>query len=230
MITFENVTKVYEDGTKALDNVNFHIDKGEFVFLVGPSGSGKSTLTRLLMHEETPTSGSILVDGTRVETLARKEIPYLRRSFGVIFQDFRLLDDRTVFENIAFAMKIVGASKREIRRQVPHLLSMVGLSGKAKLFPPQLSRGEAQRVAVARALANNPPILLADEPTASLPPKTSFEIVDLLCDINARGTTVVMATHAKEIVDRVHKRVIAIEDGVLVRDDSKGGYELHENE
>lgn len=226
MITFENVTKVYEDGTKALDEVSFHIEKGEFVFVVGPSGSGKSTLTRLLMHEETPTSGSITIDGTRVQDLKRKDIPYLRRSIGVIFQDFRLLDDRTVYENIAFAMQIVGASKREIRRQVPHLLSMVGLSGKAKLFPTQLSRGEAQRVAVARALANNPPILLADEPTASLPPKTSFEIVELLCDINARGTTVVMATHAKEIVDTVHKRVIAIEDGVLVRDDSKGGYEV----
>lgn len=225
MITFENVTKVYEDGTKALDNVNFHIDKGEFVFVVGPSGSGKSTLTRLLMHEETPTSGSITIDGTRVQDLSRKEIPYLRRSIGVIFQDFRLLDDRTVFENIAFAMQIVGASRREIRRQVPHLLSMVGLSGKAKLYPTQLSRGEAQRVAVARALANNPPILLADEPTASLPPKTAFEIVELLCDINSRGTTVVMATHAKDIVDAVQKRVIAIEEGMLVRDDRKGGYE-----
>jgi len=225
MITFENVNKVYEDGTKALDNVSFHIDKGEFVFVVGPSGSGKSTLTRLLMHEETPTSGSITIDGIRVEDLSRKDIPYLRRSIGVIFQDFRLLDDRTVFENIAFAMQIVGASRREIRRKVPQLLSMVGLSGKSKLFPTQLSRGEAQRVAVARALANNPPILLADEPTASLPPKTSFEIVDLLCDINSRGTTVVMATHAKDIVDAVHKRVIAIEEGVLVRDDRNGGYE-----
>ncbi len=228
MITFENVNKVYEDGTKALDNVSFHIDKGEFVFVVGPSGSGKSTLTRLLMHEETPTSGSITIDGIRVEDLSRKDIPYLRRSIGVIFQDFRLLDDRTVFENIAFAMQIVGASRREIRRKVPQLLSMVGLSGKSKLFPTQLSRGEAQRVAVARALANNPPILLADEPTASLPPKTSFEIVDLLCDINSRGTTVVMATHAKDIVDAVHKRVIAIEEGVLVRDDRNGGYEGEE--
>ncbi len=224
MITFENVTKVYENGTKALDNVNFHIDKGEFVFVVGPSGSGKSTLTRLLLHEETPSEGSIILNGTRVERLNRKQIPYLRRNVGVIFQDFRLLEDRTVVENIAFAMKIVGASTREIRRQIPSLLSMVGLSNKARLYPSQLSRGEAQRVAVARALANNPPILLADEPTASLPPDTAFEIVKLLCDINERGTTVVMATHAKEIVDAVHKRVIAIENGRLVRDDRKGGY------
>lgn len=224
MITFENVTKVYENGTKALDNVNFHIDKGEFVFVVGPSGSGKSTLTRLLLHEETPSEGSIILNETRVERLNRKQIPYLRRNVGVIFQDFRLLEDRTVVENIAFAMKIVGASTREIRRQIPSLLSMVGLSNKARLYPSQLSRGEAQRVAVARALANNPPILLADEPTASLPPDTAFEIVKLLCDINERGTTVVMATHAKEIVDAVHKRVIAIENGRLVRDDRKGGY------
>ncbi len=224
MITFENVTKVYENGTKALDNVNFHIDKGEFVFVVGPSGSGKSTLTRLLLHEEMPSEGSIILNGTHVERLNRKQIPYMRRKVGVIFQDFRLLEDRTVVENIAFAMKIVGASTREIRRQIPSLLSMVGLSNKARLYPSQLSRGEAQRVAVARALANNPPILLADEPTASLPPDTAFEIVKLLCDINERGTTVVMATHAKEIVDAVHKRVIAIEDGKLVRDDRRGGY------
>ena len=224
MIRFENVTKIYEDGTAALDNITFHVEKGEFVFVVGPSGAGKSTLTRLLMHEELPTSGSIIIDGIAVETLKKKEIPYLRRSIGVVFQDFRLLDDRTVYENIAFAMKVVGATRREIRRQVPSLLSMVGLSHKARLFPTQLSRGEAQRVAVARALANNPPILLADEPTASLPPKTAIEIVELLDEINMRGTTVVMSTHAKDIVDRMQKRVIAIEDGQLVRDEMKGGY------
>lgn len=224
MIRFENVTKIYEDGTAALDNITFHVEKGEFVFVVGPSGAGKSTLTRLLMHEELPTSGSIIIDGIAVETLKKKDIPYLRRSIGVVFQDFRLLDDRTVYENIAFAMKVVGATWREIRRQVPSLLSMVGLSHKARLFPTQLSRGEAQRVAVARALANNPPILLADEPTASLPPKTAIEIVELLDEINMRGTTVVMSTHAKDIVDRMQKRVIAIEDGQLVRDEMKGGY------
>lgn len=225
MIRFENVTKVYENGTTALDSISFHIEKGEFVFVVGPSGAGKSTLTRMLMHEELPTSGSVIIDGIAVETLKKKDIPYLRRSIGVVFQDFRLLDDRTVYENIAFAMKVVGATRREIRRQVPSLLSMVGLSGKARLFPTQLSRGEAQRVAVARALANNPPILIADEPTASLPPKMAAEIVELLADINMRGTTVVMSTHAKDIVDNMQKRVIAIEDGVLVRDE-KGGYEI----
>ncbi len=224
MITFENVTKAYDNGTVALDNISFHIDKGEFVFVVGPSGAGKSTITRLLMHEELPTSGSILVDGIAVQDLKRPEIPYLRRSIGVVFQDFRLLDDRNVYENVSFAMQIVGASRREIRRQVPSLLSMVGLSHKAKLLPTQLSRGEAQRVSLARALANNPPILLADEPTASLPPKTAFEIVELIGEINARGTTVVMATHAKDIVDNMKKRVIAIEDGLLVRDEVKGGY------
>ncbi len=225
MIRFENVTKVYENGTTALSDVSFHIEKGEFVFVVGPSGAGKSTLTRMLMHEDLPTSGSIIIDGIAVETLHKKDIPYLRRSIGVVFQDFRLLDDRTVYENIAFAMKVVGATRREIRRQVPALLSMVGLSGKARLFPTQLSRGEAQRVAVARALANNPPILIADEPTASLPPQTAAEIVELLADINLRGTTVVMSTHAKDIVDNMQKRVIAIEEGVLVRDE-KGGYEI----
>lgn len=225
MIRFDNVTKVYENGTVALDGVSFHIEKGEFVFVVGPSGAGKSTLTRMLMHEELPTSGSIIIDGIPVEKLEKRDIPYLRRSIGVVFQDFRLLDDRTVFENIAFAMKVVGATRREIRRQVPALLSMVGLSGKSKLFPTQLSRGEAQRVAVARALANNPPILIADEPTASLPPKMADEIVELLADINLRGTTVVMSTHSKEIVDNMQKRVIAIEDGLLVRDE-KGGYEV----
>lgn len=224
MIRFENVTKIYEDGTAALDNVTFHIEKGEFVFVVGPSGAGKSTLNRLLLHEDLPTSGQIFIDGLDVGTLKKKEIPYLRRSIGVVFQDFRLLDDRTVYENIAFAMKVVGATRREIRRQVPTLLSVVGLSHKARLFPTQLSRGEAQRVAVARALANNPPILLADEPTASLPPKTAVEIVELLDEINTRGTTVVMSTHAKDIVDRMQKRVIAIEEGQLVRDEMKGGY------
>ena len=224
MIRFENVTKTYADGTVALDNVSFHVEKGEFVFVVGPSGAGKSTLTRLLLHEELPTSGSIYLDGVAVETLRNNEIPYLRRSAGVVFQDFRLLDDRTVYDNVAFAMQVVGSSKRNIRRQVPTLLSMVGLSHKAKLYPTQLSRGEAQRVSLARALANNPPVLIADEPTASLPPKTAFEIVELINEINARGTTVFMATHAKDIVDDMKKRVIAIENGVLVRDEVKGGY------
>ena len=224
MIKFENVTKTYPDGTVALDNVSFHIKRGEFVFVIGPSGAGKSTLTRLLLHEELATSGSILLDGIAVETLSRGDIPYLRRSAGVVFQDFRLLDNRNVYDNVAFAMQVVGASRKQIRRQVPTLLSMVGLSHKSKLFPPQLSRGEAQRVSLARALANNPPVLIADEPTASLPPKTAYEIVELINEINARGTTIIMATHAKDIVDLMKKRVIAIEDGILVRDENKGGY------
>ena len=170
-------------------------------------------------------AGDIKINNQLVNGLKPKDIPYLRRDIGVIFQDFRLLDDRTVFENVAFAMRVVGATKKEIRRQVPTLLSMVGLSNKAKLFPTQLSRGEAQRVAVARALANNPPILVADEPTASLPPKTSFEIVELLEDINRHGTTVIMSTHSKDIVDSKKKRVLEIYDGNLVRDEYSGGYE-----
>lgn len=225
MIYFKNVRKEYPDGTVALDDINFHIKKGEFVYIVGPSGAGKSTLTKLLMHEELPTSGDITINNQRVNTLKPQQIPYLRRDIGVIFQDFRLLDDRTVFENVAFAMRVVGASKKEIRNQVPQLLSMVGLSKKSKLLPTQLSRGEAQRVAVARALANNPPVLVADEPTASLPPKTSFEIVELLEDINRRGTTVIMSTHSKDIVDNKKKRVLEIYDGKLIRDEYSGGYD-----
>lgn len=224
LIIFENVSKIYEDGTTAIDNISFQIEKGEFVFIVGPSGAGKSTLTRLLLHEELPTYGDIKINNISVINLKRKQIPYMRRQIGVVFQDFRLLDDRTVYENVAFAMQIVGSSRREIRRQVPMLLSMVGMSHKAKLLPTQLSRGEAQRVSLARALANNPPILIADEPTASLPPKTAFEIVDLINQINQRGTTVIMATHAKDIVDNFKKRVIAIDEGIMVRDEIKGGY------
>lgn len=211
--------------TVALEDVNFHIKKGEFVYIVGPSGAGKSTLTKLLMHEDLPSSGNIRINNTMVNTLKKKQIPYLRRDIGVVFQDFRLLDDISVYENVAFAMHVVGATTREIRRQVPSLLSMVGLSNRARLLPTQLSRGEAQRVAVARALANNPPILVADEPTASLPPKTAYEIVELLEDINKRGTTVVMSTHAKDIVDNKKKRVLEIYDGKLVRDEYSGGYE-----
>lgn len=225
MIDFKDVNKEYPDGTVAVDNVSFHIDKGEFVYIVGPSGAGKSTLTKLLMHEELPTSGDITINGQQVNKLKQRQIPYLRRDIGVIFQDFRLLDDRTVFENVAFAMRVVGATKREIRRQVPLLLGMVGLSNKAKLFPTQLSRGEAQRVAVARALANNPPILVADEPTASLHPKIAYEIVELLEDINKRGTTVIMSTHARDIVNSKKKRVLEIYDGKLVRDEYSGGYD-----
>ena len=218
------MSKTYENGTKALDNVSFFIDRGEFVFVVGPSGAGKSTLIKLLMHEETATSGDVIIKNVNVGALRQKEIPYLRRSMGVVFQDFRLLPKKTVYENVSFAMEIVGASKREMRRQVPNVLSMVGLSHKAKMLPSQLSGGEQQRVVLARALANNPALLIADEPTGNLNPKTAMEIVELLDDINKRGTTVIMATHAKDIVDSMKKRVIAIEDGVIARDEARGEY------
>lgn len=224
MIILSNVSKVYDNGTKALDNVSFFVERGEFVFIVGPSGSGKSTLIKLLMHEEVPTSGEVIINSVSVNNLKRSQIPYLRRDMGVVFQDFRLLPKKTVYENVSFAMEIVGASSREIRRQVPNVLSMVGLSHKSKMLPSQLSGGEQQRVALARALANNPAFLIADEPTGNLNPKTAYEIVELLDEINKRGTTVIMATHAKDIVDAMKKRVIAIEDGVIVRDEARGGY------
>lgn len=224
MIIFSNVSKVYENGSTALNNISFFIERGEFVFVVGPSGAGKSTLIKLLMHEETATSGEVIIDGVTVNALKQNQIPYLRRNMGVVFQDFRLLSKKTVYENVSFAMEIVGASRREIRRQVPTVLSLVGLSHKAKSFPSQLSGGEQQRVALARALVNNPSFLIADEPTGNLNPKTAQEIMELLNDINKRGTTIIMATHAKDIVDQMKKRVIAIEDGVIVRDEARGVY------
>lgn len=224
MILLSNVTKVYPNGSTALDNISFFIERGEFVFIVGPSGSGKSTLIKLLMHEEIATSGEVIINNDDISTLKRREIPYLRRSMGVVFQDFRLLSNKTVFENVAFAMDIIGASKKEIRKQVPTVLSLVGLSHKAKSYPSELSGGEQQRVALARALVNNPAFLIADEPTGNLNPKAALEIMELLDDINKRGTTVIMATHAKDIVDKMKKRVIAIEDGKLVRDETRGGY------
>ncbi|MBE7048732.1 MAG: cell division ATP-binding protein FtsE [Ruminococcaceae bacterium] len=224
MIIFSNVSKIYENGANALDNISFFIERGEFVFVVGPSGAGKSTLIKLLMHEETPTAGDVIVNGVNVSGLKQNQIPFLRRNMGVVFQDFRLLPKKTVYENVSFAMEIVGASRREIRRQVPNILSMVGLSHKAKAYPTQLSGGEQQRVALARALVNNPSFLIADEPTGNLNPRTAMEIMELLSEINKRGTTVIMATHAKDIVDQMKKRVIAIEDGVIVRDEARGVY------
>ncbi|MBZ4645744.1 MAG: cell division transport system ATP-binding protein [Petroclostridium sp.] len=224
MILLTNVSKTYSNGTIALNNVNLSINKGEFVFIVGPSGAGKSTLIKLLLREEEASSGSIVVNDFDVTNLRRGEIPYLRRSMGIVFQDFRLLPNKTVYENVAFAMKIVEASAKEIRRQVPFLLSMVGLSSKAKMYPHQLSGGEQQRVSLARALANNPSVLIADEPTGNLDPETAWDIVKLINDINKRGTTVVMATHAKEIVNNMKKRVIALEKGTVVRDEEKGVY------
>lgn len=224
MILLKNVTKVYPNGATALDDISFFIERGEFVFIVGPSGSGKSTLIKLLMHEETATEGDVIINNDDVGKLKRREIPYLRRSMGVVFQDFRLLSKKTVYENVAFAMEIIGAGRKEIRKQVPNVLGLVGLAHKAKSYPDELSGGEQQRVALARALVNNPAFLIADEPTGNLNPKAAMEIMELLEDINKRGTTVIMATHAKEIVDKMKKRVIAIEDGKIVRDETRGAY------
>jgi len=223
MIEFKNVCKTYSTGTEAVHNANFKIEKGEFAFLVGASGSGKSTLIKLILKEEEPTSGNIIINGKDTTFLKQNRIPYLRRSMGVVFQDFRLLPDKTVYENVAFAMYIVRATPKHIRRQVPMVLSLVGLSGKSNVYPNELSGGEQQRVALARALVNNPSMIIADEPTGNLDPDTAWEIMSLLNDINLRGTTVVVATHAKDLVDRMKKRVIKFENGNIVRD-SKGGY------
>ena len=224
MIEFRNVSKKYGTGTEAVHNANFKIDKGEFAFLVGSSGSGKSTLIKLILKEEEPTSGHIIINGKDTTYLKPKRVPFLRRSMGVVFQDFRLLPDRTVYDNVAYAMYIVRSTPKHIRRQVPMVLSLVGLSDKAKVYPNELSGGEQQRVALARALVNNPSMIIADEPTGNLDPDTAWEIMSLLKEINGRGTTVVVATHAKDIVDRMKKRVIQIEKGNIIRDDKKGGY------
>ena len=223
MIEFRNVSKTYDTGTEAVHNANFIIEKGDFAFLVGSSGSGKSTLIKLILKEEEPTKGNIIINGKDTTFLKQNRVPYLRRSMGVVFQDFRLLPDRTVYDNVAFAMYIVKATPRHIRRQVPMLLSLVGLSGKAKMYPDELSGGEQQRVALARALVNNPSMIIADEPTGNLDPDTAWEIMTLLNEINMRGTTVVVATHAKDIVDKMNKRVIEIKSGTIIRDE-KGGY------
>lgn len=225
MIEFKNVSKLYETGTEAVHNATFTIDKGEFAFLVGASGSGKSTLIKLILKEEEVSQGNIIINGKDITFLKPKRVPYLRRSMGVVFQDFRLLPDKTVYENVAFAMYIVKATPKHIRRQVPMVLSLVGLSNKAKVYPHELSGGEQQRVALARALVNNPSMIIADEPTGNLDPETAWDIMNLLNEINSRGTTVVMATHAKDIVDKMKKRVIEINNGVIIRDDKKGGYD-----
>ena len=223
MIEFKNVTKTYDTGTEAVHDASFTIEKGEFAFLVGASGSGKSTLIKLILKEEQATKGKIVIDGKDITHIKKSRIPYLRRSMGVVFQDFRLLPDKTVYENVAFAMYIVNANPKHIKRQVPMVLNLVGLSDKEKMYPNELSGGEQQRVALARALVNNPSMLIADEPTGNLDPETAWDIMTLLDDINKRGTTVVVATHAKDIVDKMKKRVIQINAGEIVRD-SKGGY------
>ena len=224
MIEFRNVSKVYDTGTEAVHNANFTINKGDFAFLVGSSGSGKSTLIKLILKEEEPTSGHIIINGKDTTFLKPKRVPYLRRSMGVVFQDFRLLPDKTVYENVAFAMYIVRATPKHIRRQVPMVLAMVGLSDKANVYPNELSGGEQQRVALARALVNNPSMLIADAPTGNLDPDTAWDIMRLLNEINLRGTTLVVATHAKDIVDKMNKRVIRIENGNIISD-KKGGYD-----
>ena len=229
VIVFDHVTKEYTDGPDdadaALKDVSFSIDRGEFVFIVGPSGSGKSTLIRLLMREISPTSGSVFIAGTNLSGLRNRQVCKYRRSIGIVFQDFRLLEDRTVFENVAFAQQVIGVPARKITKNVSKMLSMVRLRNKYRSYPNKLSGGEQQRVAVARALINNPLILLADEPTGNLDPKNTIDIMELLEDINARGTTVVVVTHNHEIVDNMQKRVISLQDGVIV-DDRKGGYDL----
>ena len=225
MIEFRNVSKVYNKNVKALTNVNINIDKGEFVFLVGPSGAGKSTFIKMLLKEVEPSTGNIVMGNEDLSKIKRRQIPYHRRKIGMVFQDFRLIPNLNVYENVAFAMRVVEASPREIRKRVPTVLSLVGLSHKYKMFPNELSGGEQQRVSLARAIVNNPSVLIADEPTGNLDPETAKEIMDLLKDINTAGTTIVMATHAKDIVDTMKKRVIAIESGNIVRDDSRGMYE-----
>ena len=225
MIKLEHVSKAYSAGIPALNDVNLEIDDGEFVFVCGDSGSGKSTLIKLLLKELDPTDGTITVDGRNLTRIRHKQVPKYRRNVGVVFQDFRLLKDRNVYENVAFAMRVLEASPSEIKKQVPIALSLVGLSNKQKMFPNQLSGGEQQRVSIARAIVNKPLVLIADEPTGNLDPETAKEIMALIEDINRSGTTVVMATHAKEIVDDMQKRVIAIEKGQVVRDEEKGGYE-----
>lgn len=224
MIEFINVSKEYNHGVKALDNINIKINKGEFVFLVGPSGSGKSTFLKLMIREEEATSGKIIIDSKTVTDIKEKDIPYLRRKIGFVFQDFRLLYDRTVAENIEFALRVIESSEREIKTQKKAVLEMVGLTGKENAYPNQLSGGEQQRVALARAMATRPPIIIADEPTGNLDPITAGEIFKTLNEINARGTTVLVVTHAKDIVDSMGKRVIALDHGKVARDDQRGGY------
>ncbi|MBR5317525.1 MAG: cell division ATP-binding protein FtsE [Lachnospiraceae bacterium] len=224
MIVLDNVSKSYATGAPALNGVSLNIKQGEFVFIVGDSGSGKSTLIKLLLRELLPTSGELYVNGQNLVDLKRRNVPKYRRNLGVVFQDFRLLKDRNVYENVAFAQRIIQVPNREIRKNVPSILSVVGLAGKYKAKPRQLSGGEQQRVALARALINRPPILLCDEPTGNLDPKNSWEIMKLLDQINKKGTTVLVVTHNREIVNEMQKRVITMKKGIIVSDEEKGGY------
>ena len=230
MIEFTDVVKAYGHGSPALNGVTMQIEDGEFCFLVGPSGSGKSTIIKLLTAELQPTSGSILVNGYKLESIKRSSIPYLRRTLGVIFQDFRLIENKTVYENVAFAMRVIGAPAKEIKKRVPYVLELVGLENKARRLPNELSGGEQQRVAIARALINNPTMIIADEPTGNLDPARSFEIMLLLEQINALGTTVMVVTHEKSLVDRFTKRVVAINNGKVISDGMDGYYNYEEEQ
>jgi cell division transport system ATP-binding protein len=224
MISLRNVSLVYQNGVRALDNVTLEIGKGDFVFLVGHSGTGKSSLLRLLYHEQLPSNGEITVDGIRVERLRRSRVPALRRHLGVVFQDFKLLSDKTVWENVAFAMQVTGAHTKDVMRQVPRALDLVGLAHKSRMYPGELSGGEQQRTAIARALVNNPKILLCDEPTGNLDPSNTTEIIELLQRINLKGTTVLVATHNQAVVDRMRRRVVRLENGRILHDDERGYY------
>lgn len=227
MIEFTDVVKSYAEGNQALKGVSFQIEDGEFVYLVGPSGSGKSTIIRMITGELRPTEGSVHVNGYSLESIRRRELPYMRRTVGVVFQDFRLIQDMTVYENVAFAMRVVGAKDKEIKSRVPYVLDLVGLGDKTARHPKELSGGEQQRLAIARALVNNPSTIIADEPTGNLDPEMAMEIMTLLQEINNLGTTMLVVTHARELVDHFQKRVIAIDDGLVVSDAVEGyfGYE-----
>ena len=224
MIEFTDVVKTYDQGNQALAGVTMQIEDGESCFPVGPSGSGKSTIIKLITGELKPTSGTVHVNGYSLERIRKREIPYLRRTIGVVFQDFRLINNMTVYENVAFAMRVVGAKEREIRERVPHVLDLVGLSDKEKRHPHELSGGEQQRLAIARALVNNPSTIIADEPTGNLDPARSLEIMELLQEINNLGTTMLVVTHAQNLVDKFGKRVIAIDNGLVVSDGIEEAY------
>ncbi len=228
MIEFKGVYKTYDTGIEALKDVNIHIDKGEFVFIVGASGAGKSTFLKLIMREEVPTAGEVIINDFRLSKLKRRQIPYLRRTMGIVFQDFRLINKMTVFDNVAFAMRVTGASSREVRKRVPYILGLVGLQNKARSFPLELSGGEQQRVGLARALVNNPSLIIADEPTGNIDPELSYEIVELLNEINRRGTTILMVTHEHDLVKQFDRRVIEIRDGCVISDslNKEGGHEI----
>lgn len=224
MIEMQSVTKIYSNGVTALDNVDVHIERGDFVYVVGPSGAGKTSFIKMMYRAETPTKGHVIINGKNLSKIKNKEIPFFRRDIGVVFQDFKLLPKLTVYENVAFALEVIEENPRKIRRRVMNVLDEVGLKHKARFIPQQLSGGEQQRVAIARAIVNNPKILIADEPTGNLDPDTSWEIMRIFEDINSRGTTLVMATHSKEIVNTMRKRVIAMESGQIIRDEQRGEY------